>query len=271
MAFYPLMTLGLLAPYGGFFYVGFWYADRYMYLASAGLLTIVALSTRELVAQRPNLRFPAMAIVSLFALMGGLHVWEGQTRWRDDESLWLYETSREEPSLLGFYALGRQYSELASDAEDPTIRREWALTAKAVADGGLARSETLALQRTNYPIPEISQIAHLHAINGLAVGILGAPPMMRAGHYRRAFEIFPDLQSSILLSRVLAEAAQGLPDADRQAMIEESFEYFQTFIAMAASDPVELEKSGILLEKNYGDRYPFLAPRIAEVKELYFQ
>ena len=269
LAFYVLWPLALLAPYAGFFYVGFWHADRYLYLASAGLLTVVALLIRDLVMQMPSLRNPAIAMVTLFTVLGAVHVWEGQNRWRDNESLWLYESSREDPSLMSFYALGRFYAERAENAKGEE-RRELALITKVIVDRGLARLEELDLQPTNYPTPEIGQAARLHSLSGLTAGILGAPPLMRANHYRRAYAASPDMQSAILLSGALVEAAQALPSAEKQVLVEESFTYFQRFIALSAADPIKLKKSSVLLEKTYGDRYPYLASRIAEAKRIYY-
>ena len=270
LAFYPLMSLGLMAPYTGVFYVGFWYADRYLYLASAGLLCVVAILLGEILTRMPNLRLPALSVVALFALTGAFQVWQGQTHWRNNEALWTYEMSREEPALLAFQALARHYAKQAEIAPAEN-RRDLALHSKAVIARGLQRHAALGLESTTYPIPERVQLARLHALAGRADAIPGAPPMMRAAHYRLAFDTAPERLSAILLSGALFEAAQAMPESEGRPLVEESFDYFLAFVALSSSDPSQRRASQILLETNYGSRFPYLEARIAEAKRIHFQ
>ena len=95
--------------------------------------------------------------------------------------------------------------------------------------------------------------------------------MMRAAHYRRAFDTAPERLSAILLSGALFEAAQAMPESEGRPLVEESFDYFLAFVALSSSDPSQRRASQILLETNYGSRFPYLEARIAEAKRIHFQ
>ncbi|MCH8082855.1 MAG: hypothetical protein IH885_01325 [Myxococcales bacterium] len=269
LVFYPLMTLGLLAPYSGFFYVGFWHADRYFYLASAGVLALSALLLRDLVSRMPGLRVPIGLLVGSFYLMSGVQSFTGQARWRDNETLWRYEVSRDESSLMAWRALAMHYM-LLTTAVSHEVGRPIALMSKDIIHQGLARHAELGLQPTDYTTPEEHQFAQLHYLLGGAETVLGAPPEVRVDHYRRSFEARRDRQTALALSGALAEKAHALPLDEQRTEIEESFNYFLEFMSLSNDDPLARTESQQLLESNFGTRYPYLATRVAQAKQTYF-
>lgn len=271
LAFYPLMIAALLVPYSGLFYVGFWHADRYFYLASAPCLALTALLSRELVARMPNLERPVLASLGALVLLQSAQAWNGQARWRDAESLWLYEATREEPALIAFNALARYYAEEAERAATPEMRIRLAKRSRAIGALGLDRYEALGLIDTPYAIPEKNHYARIHALAGRADHVLGAPPAVRAGHYRRAYAAHPESVSALLLALALAEQGGVLPPEEAQPVIEESFEYFLAFVQFVSDERDGFARSTDLLERNYASRYPYLEPRVEALRSALIQ
>ncbi|RKZ12124.1 hypothetical protein DRQ53_15205 [bacterium] len=117
LAFYALISLALLLPYTGLFYVGFWSADRYIYLASAGALVIVTVLLREFSA-RSGIAAAASALIAVSFISGSaIQSWHQQAVWRNSETLWIYEAYRGEPSLLSIQALAKTYMKRAERNE----------------------------------------------------------------------------------------------------------------------------------------------------------
>ena len=192
LAFYVLFALALLMPYCGLFYVGFWHADRYWYLASAGLLAVAAIVISELATRHPRVRAGFAALAAAFVLSSGLLAWQQQDVWRDDEALWSYEANREEPSLLSIQALAKYYVRQAEAAQDPAARNEWIRKATAQIERGLARDAAMGRVSGPYKVPEIKHLARIHVLRGRVAGMVGAPPPVQAEHFRRAFELAPE-------------------------------------------------------------------------------
>lgn len=266
LAFFALFSLLLLAPYSGLFYVGFWRADRYLYLASLGMLAIAGLGLREVVARVPIARAPTALLAVAFLASSAFLSWSQQPVWRDSESLWLYETRRESPSLHAFQALAKQYVQRASAAPSPHVREAWARRAEELIARGFERRDELDLQPTSYPIPEQLSVARLHELEGRVARLRNGPPLEQAAHFRRAFELAPNRRSALLLSGSLFEAAAVRPEPERQRLIEESFESFTHYLAFSSSDPKRLADAWQLLERNYAGRFPFLERRIAAMR-----
>lgn len=262
LAFFALFSLFLLAPYSGLFYVGFWRADRYLYLASAGLLAIAGLGLREAVSRAPIARAPVALLVVAFMVSSAALSWSHQAVWRNSESLWLYETRREAPSLHAFQALAKQYVRRASAASTPEAREVWTLRAEETIARGFERRGELDLIPTLYRIPEQLSISRLHELEGRIARLRQAPPLEQASHFRRAFETAPNRRAALLLSGSLYEAAAVRPLPERQPLIEASFDAFTQYLAYSSSDPRRLADAWQLLEQNYGARFPFLESRI---------
>jgi hypothetical protein len=259
---FALFSLFLLAPYSGLFYVGFWRADRYLYLAAAGLLAIAGLGLREAVSRAPIARTPVALLVVVFLVSSATLSWSHQPVWRNSESLWLYEIRRESPSLHAFQALAKQYVRRASAASTPEAREVWTLRAEDVIALGFERRGELDLSPTPYRIPEQLSISRLHELEGRIAKLRQAPALEQASHFRRAFETAPNPRAALLLSGSLYEAAAARPDPEHRRLIEASFDSFSQYLAYSASDPRRLADAWQLLERNYGGRFPFLESRI---------
>ena len=272
LAFHALVPVVLLAPYSGLFYVGLWHADRYFYLAAIGVLALLASAIADFAARMPRSK-PALALlVAGFLATSSALAWQQQEVWRDDESLWKYEAYRSEPSLLSIQALAKIYLRRAEASDDHGEQRVWIERAKLELARGHARDRAMGRLPGRYRVPERKHLARLHVMSGRAAALGGKPPTAQLVHYRRAFELAPDRLTSILLSRNLFEIAAGAPEeAVRRRFVEASFDYFVQYLGFSATDPEHLREGRELLERNYGDRFPYLANRIEETRERWFQ
>jgi hypothetical protein len=92
-------------------------------------------------------------------------------------------------------------------------------------------------------------------------------------HFQRAFDLAPNRRTALLLSGSLYDAAAHLPEMpepERERLIERSFDYFLNYLDYSSSDQRRLADGRALLEGNYGGRFPFLEPRIALARRVYF-
>ena len=271
LAFYVLAALGLLAPYAGLQYVGFWAADRYIYLASGFGLAAAVIPLAGLAGRNPSARIAVLTLGFGFFLASAAQGWLQQSVWQDNEALWSYEAYRDEPSLLSIQALAKQYLRNAEAAQDPVERNAWVRLAEAEIVRGFARHADLDLQPTAYKLKETLHLSRLHSLRGRVLELRGAPKEDQVAHFRRAFAIAPDRTNAMLISGALFEiAGRERNEAKRQQFIEGSFDAFVAYVEMGRWDSSRHAQSRELLARNFEGRFPFLDQRIAEVKRIYF-
>lgn len=122
LAFFLLGFLALLAPYLGIVFVDIWRADRYIYLASFGLVALVVFRTASL--SRPALRVAVLAGAACFAAGSLVQTVRQQQVWRNNRTLWLHEAYLDAPSLLGIQALAASYVREAEQESEAGRRAE---------------------------------------------------------------------------------------------------------------------------------------------------
>jgi len=271
LAFYALVALTLLLPYTGLFYVGFWSADRYIYLASAGALVIAIVLLREFSA-RSRVAAAASALIAVAFISGSaLQSWQQQAAWRNGESLWLYEAYRGEPSLLSIQALAKAYMKRTErDAAGPE-HAIWLDRAEAEIERGFTRHSELEQIPGRYPVPEQLQLARLHYLRGRVAELRREPIENQLRHFSRAFELAPERLTAIYTSRSLFAMAGYADGPEQQKLVEDSFDYFVHYIEFSQHDSLQLAESKQMLEANYEGRFPFLENRILETRKIYFQ
>jgi len=271
LAFYALAALALLLPYTGLFYVGFWSADRYIYLASAGALVIAAVLLREISAHSRAAALAATLIAVAFVFGSAFQSWRQQAVWRSGETLWLFEANRDRPSLLSIQALAKSYMKRAERSQSSEDSLFWLSRAEVEIGRGFDRHAKLGLQRGRYPVPEQLQLARLHYLLGRCAELRGDPLEEQLRHFSKAFEIAPERLTAIYTSRSLFAIAGQREGPEQQELVEDSFDYFLHYIAFSQYDPVQLAEGKRFLEINYEGRFPYLEDRILETQRTYFQ
>ncbi len=272
LAFYVLFALTLLLPYTGLFYVGFWSADRYIYLASSGVLVIVIALLQEFAGRSRIVAASAALLAVAFVSESAIRGWHQQTVWQDGESLWRYEAYRKEPSLLSIQALAKSYLKRAERADlAGDDRAAWLDRAEAEIERGFERNTQLGRKPGRYPVPEQHQLARLYYLRGRIAELRREPLETQFRFFARAFELAPERLTAIYTSRSLFGMAGYAEGTRQQQLVEESFDYFVQYIEFSRHDALQLAESERLLETNYEGRFPFLQQRILETRKSYFQ
>ena len=269
LAFYVFFTLALLSPYIGLFYVGFWRADRYVYLASAGLLAIAGIVLRDTLKFAPKVRWPVFALVSTFLGMSAVSSGIQQQIWRNNESLWTYEIERTEPSLLAFQSLAIEYHDRSLEAETPLEENRWIALADEVARQGFARRAELDFIATSYPLPEQLDLANLYEVKNIVALHRGIPAIERVKYLRLAHASAPNARSAWLVARTLYAAAEVASDEAQDRIVSESLDYYEQLLVYSTADPLELKKNLTVLNSYYGQNYPFLEDRLEDLRTRY--
>lgn len=271
LAFYALLTLALLSPYIGLFYVGFWRADRYLYLASAGLLVLVGIALRDCIRLVPRAQFPVGALVVVFLSASAVRNWAQQDVWRNNESLWSYEIGRPEPSLLAFQALAIEYTDRARNVATGAEQKRLIALASEVVKQGFARRKELALVPTSYSLPEQLDIAKLYEVKNMVAEFHGVPASERVQYLRLAHKVAPNARSAWLVARTLYAIAEDEGETDRERYVRESLDYYEYLLALSVADPSRLAKNLTVLDSHYGENYPFLEDRLNAIRTRYAQ
>ena len=271
LAFYFLTFCALLAPHLNFAYVGFWLADRYLYLASFCVLAVAGTLLGDLRERSGGLRYAAIGATLVFAVASGIQTWRQQTVWRDNDSLWLYEAYLDEPSLLSLQALAKAYVKKAEKEPDPARRLQWIERARVEVERGFEREHELGRQQGRYKTPDQLHLSRLHYLRGRIAAIEGAPLERQVEHYSAAYAIAPDRVSAMMLSRAYFELSALSDHPLREDLVKRSFAYFAEFVHFSKTDPLLLAQSRSMLQSNYEGRFPYLDDAIREMKRVYFQ
>lgn len=270
LAFFALLGLALILPYTGLFYVGFWRADRYLYLASAALLAPVGLLLRDLLLRAPAARPWIAALVGVFLVASGVEAFQHQAVWRDNRSLWEYEVARSEPSLFAFQSLGKEYLRRARSAATSLERERWLARTQDVVARGFARNDALGRVPSDYHTPEQLHVARLYELKGRVAGLRGAPKAVQVRDFQRAFDLAPNRRTALFLSGALYDEAVESAEPQRARLVEQSFDYFLRYLDYSSTDARRLAVGRRLLESNYAGRFPFLETRVASARQAYF-
>ncbi len=270
LAFHALAFGVLLVPYLGFAYVGFWSADRYLYLACFGLLALATQLGLELRARAqgaPLVSFGVVALALLFATASAVQTWRQLGVWRNNETLWTHEASLDAPSLLSLQALAKIHVRRAEAEPDPARRAEWLDRARAQIARGLERERAMGRQPSRYRVPDQLHLSRLHQLLGRIAVLEAAPVAEQLAHFERAYALAPDRANAMKLAGRYFDLAAGAEAAQREALVRRSFGYFVAFTRFAQNDPRLAAESRTLLAANYDEaRFPYLAEDIRALR-----
>ncbi len=175
------------------------FAERYLYLPSAGFSVLAGFGLTHLAEKWPSWRRPISALaVLLVVLWGGMTVARNRV-WRDDFSLWTYTVSQSPGSGYVNNEAGIVYAERGMLDEairyyeravrlSPNSALIWNNLGKALADKGQLER---AVEHYRRAIAINPQFAKAHNNLGNALERLGAAADA-AAHYERALELKPD-------------------------------------------------------------------------------
>ncbi|HBZ68341.1 MAG TPA: hypothetical protein DEP35_00700 [Deltaproteobacteria bacterium] len=272
LVFYCWGFLALLIPYMGFVFVDIWRADRYIYLASFCVLAIPATLLCDLHARAGRTaRWAILLLAAGFGLGSASATLRHEAVWQDDDALWSYEASLEEPSLQAIQSLAKLDVRRAENETDPARRHELAESARAEIRRGFERDRELDRHPNGYATNEQLQLSHLYVLQGRLDALDGAPLAQQIASYATAHKIAPNRASAFMLAKMYLQLAGTAPPEERERLVRTSFDYFLEYIAQSGPDPIQRERSAAMLTTLYEQPYPFLSDEILAARRSYFQ
>jgi hypothetical protein len=268
LAFYLLAFLALLLPYLNVVYVDIWRANRYVYLASFCALAVPAILLAQLYTRGSRgVRFAIAGAMSCFALASAAQTLRLQAVWRDNASLWRYEATLDEPSLLAIQSLATSHVKQAEHEADPARRHELAGQARSEVERGLARDRELGRRPAGYATSEPLQVSRLHTLLGRIGALEGESLEAQLAHYATAHTIAPNRASAFLLAKLYLELSEHAPEADREQLVRSSWNHFMEYVLHSGRDPVQVARNAGMITAIYEQRYPFLRPEIVAARQ----
>jgi len=175
------------------------FAERYLYLPSAGLSILAAFGLTHLAESWPSRRRPISALALLLVVLWGGMTVARNSIWRDDFSLWTRTVSQSPDSGYVNNEAGIVYAERSMLDEairhyeraarlSPNSARIWNNLGNALADKGQLDR---AVEQYRRAIAINPQFAKAHNNLGNALQRVGAAADA-AAHYERALELKPD-------------------------------------------------------------------------------
>lgn len=259
--FYLVVFLLLMVPYLNLTYIGIWVANRYVYLSALCLVMVVLLVMEEFVTQA-NLMGPSatVGVIAVAVLVNGALAWRDQWRFEDSESLWRYETSLPDPTLMAFANMATVHLEHARTESGPGERKKELERAISLTMAGFRRFRESGMRDT---APHLGQ---LYYVRGLLDRETGQPLHVQRESLEKAHELNPrDAVISRQLAEVLYRVAVACPDEEeRRRLASRSLDLFRQWLASPAGDPADPRVRAIL-EEGYAATFPFLRERVAGI------
>ena len=232
-----LPTANLALPIGTLF------AERLLYLPSAGALLALALALDGLLARRPALRVPLAALLLAAVVAGGLRTWARNPAWADSGTV-TEAMARDAPrSFLGHSARGSHLYLLAQAEASP---------ARAAALRSQARAE---LDRSLQICPEYEQSNRAWIATCWAAG----DPAAALPAYERLAKIAPRdgrVHQGWAMALIEQATASAQPPP---ALLAQAREHLDQALVLDPRDIDALYARGLLLREDPGERQQALA------------
>jgi tetratricopeptide (TPR) repeat protein len=261
LSFYWIAFFLLMIPYLNIMYIGIWAANRYIYFSC---FFLIALAVQWIAGQmsgwKKSVRYMLFLGWAGFMALSSLQTWQYQDAWRDDYSLWIYETRfLNNPSMLAYASLARAYVNKAGNEMDPLKKMDLLNQAEVSVKQGVDKFERSHIQKTT------PHLLTLYVIWGLISELRGDPFEKQLEHYTTAYELSPRKPDVLRkMAEIYFRMASEAQDPRRQAVLaEESLMFFQKYLDVLPADTPLTLSNLTLLEKEYCVQFPFLDDRIS--------
>jgi hypothetical protein len=265
ICFYLTAFLALMVPYFNIMYIGIWMANRYIYFSSLCLLTAAFLSLeRSVLKNRPGRHLAASVVLAVVVAIWAGHTWYYQKVFKDDASLWRYETGLRNPTLMAYASMAAVDINLAGD--EPGAKRRMPFYDKAAAQisAGFNRFHTSNMKKS---APHLFQ---LYYVQGVLAGRRGMAYGEQLNYFEKAYELKP-LEKSVLwkMAETLFRLAATASDTnERRHLATRSMDMLEDYIHMQSNTEDRMARIVQLLEEEYRPRFPFLQSRINKIRLL---
>jgi hypothetical protein len=256
--FYIFAFFLLMFPYLNIVYTGIWNANRYVHFAAFCLLAVAACLIRTL-TQRwgpggRHLVFGAWAIFLGFNLFQSLQY---QEAWKDDRSLWIYETGLKNPSIMSFASLAFSFVEEARNAAKPVEKMRRLEIAEGVIGRGFAYFEKTDFFETE------PHFFKLYVVKGIIEEMRGGEISAVYPYFWRAYALRP--RDSLVL-RKMAEltykkASRTGEQEKKRELAYQALDFFEKYVNQMRGSHRALQYSRAILY-SFQLEFPFLHDRV---------
>jgi hypothetical protein len=185
-----------------------------------------------------------------------------QQVFRDNESLWSYETTRDGAAVVAHLALAREYRRQAEAAPPGPARSAAIVRARETVTRALAHSRSIPWRDApGYRVEEIAHLSQLLTIRGQLAALAGAPLATQLRLYREANAVASTTASLLMLARTLERAAAG---EAKPELAREALDAYRGYVDLIARDAAQHATAVAILE-DFARRFPELA---AEARAL---
>ncbi len=265
ICFYLTAFLILMVPYFNIMYIGIWMANRYIYFSSLFVLAAVFLSLeRSVLKNRPGRYKMASVVLAVVVAIWAGHTWYYQKVFKDDASLWRYETGLTNPTLMACASMAAVDINLADGEPDPKRRMSFYDKAAAQISVGFNRFYSSHM-KTSAP-----HLYQLYYIQGILAGRRGMSYGEQLNYFEKAYELKPREKSVLWkMAETLYRLAVTAADTrERGHLAVRSLDMLEDYIRVQPHDESHRSRIIQLLEEEYSSRFPFLQSRINKIRLL---
>ena len=268
LLFYWLGFFGLMVPYLGLKYVGFWMANRYLYISAFCIVAIAVQALWDLVPKldsRP-IRIALITGAAGLALLNLSQAAMHQLVFKNNETVWSYEAELDPPSMRALQAVADVYLEMAfkapRDAREPMLE----LADKAI-ERGVRHYETLDLLREQGT--EGWHMALLLRDRGKLAEARGEPPVVLLKHYLAAYRRMPGTTFAFEVAEAYRQLALDSSGPERKDYVLRALFYFDRYCWSVSNDPVKRAHVIGLLDRYYEPHFESVRPQIQSIRKRY--
>lgn len=264
VTFLILATFLTIAPYLNLVYIGIINANRYLLLPSAFGSALVALALCRAYERPPFGRGAAIGVSAVWLVVASVQLARWIPAWQGNESLWRYEMTRAEPSLLAIQAQARVLVRAAERMPPSVERAELVDRARAVVEQGYRRYEALGVQPVEgYYNYQRFYLAKLVQWEGRIAELEGRSLEEVIALFERAFSLSPGrrLLPYLLATRYAALAGR----LEEKEAHEQADEAARKSLAMTARYLEEAETAAdVYRTRALLERLAYTAPRLQD-------
>jgi hypothetical protein len=251
---YLMITAILMVPYLNLVYFGIWIANRYIYFSSFFLLTAIATIAVSLL--NSTSKTARIIVTSLLIIFCGFNILSKSSYikvWKNNETLWTYETGLSNPRPEAFENLGNYYYTAAVKESDQTMRNLYFSKVKETIE--LARI-SLGNAPADKPLPILYRMLFLDALINIAQH---TPPEKQLAALMKVERLNPGFDSVLWqLTVFYYKEAIKTKDAEQQKKLAyTSLMWYRKYLNVAKNDSMLIKKDHAIRAEYMRD-FPFI-------------
>jgi hypothetical protein len=263
--FYLTVFFLLMIPYFNFQYIGIWVANRYAYLSSFALLGLFITPLADWTGRRtPPIRAGLILLWLGYVTLNATQCVSYQSAWKDNQSLWKYETSLRNPPLISFASLADSCLRTAAKTPDPDARAALYREAEKALQEGLDRFARSGIRSTT------PQLFKYYYVWTMLAEARGESFQKQLSYAEQAYRLSP--KKPLVLRKMAAiyfgMATRAAHPAEQERLAARSFDYFEQYLRVLDKDPSLVKQNMLILDREYGRKFPFLKERIAVATQV---